>query len=332
MPLPLKEQVKLNQIIDRIESGNFDANDIDNLLMKVRPYAEKDTTLLEVSNFVAHSDARDRGLAQRSITSFVDSMQFFQEYGSGERRLVLDKPFSGYIYRLFLSQAHLVDELRLKADHRLSRATLLKKIESNFVPDKKSGTCCLKKGKGGIELLAALRFVTGFIHARAAFHIADFHKELKQVMNAQRIRFNPQLWDAQADRVSLAVLCLVSNTEFLLPNGERANCRLGTEHDFRLLSGERRLPTGVMSAEPTSFGKLSIWGKATVISENNPPLEVGFPLISTDLDPHEHCDPGLFSHGPAPADFGQCMVEVIEFAQNMSLSADFKLIRTDSLI
>lgn len=332
MPLQIKDLAKLNQIIERIQTGRFDANDVDNLLMKLRAYAGEKTIFLEVAHFVAHSDARDRGLAQQSITAFVDSVQYFQEYLSAKRPLDLGAPFPAYIYRLFLSQARLSDERRLKADHKMSHATLIKKIEANFSIDKKLGTCNLRNNKGGIELLAALQFITGFIHSRAAFHVRDFHKELKDVMRSQKVTFNEAAWDAQADRLSLAILCLVSNTEFLLTNGGQASCKLETENHFRLLNGQRRLPTGIMSSEPTSFGRLMIWGEATVNSVNKAPLRVGFPLIDTDLDPHEHCDPKLFARDQAPQDFGDCRVEIINLARDMSLSDDFKLVRTESLV
>lgn len=332
MPLQLKDVAKLNQIIERIQAGKFDANDVDNLLMKLRGYAGEKTVFLELANFVAHSNARDRGLAQQSITAFVDSIQYFQEYVSEKRPLDLGVPFPAYIYRLFLSQARLSDERRLKVEHKMSHATLIKKIEANFSIDKKTGTCSLRNNKGGTELLVALQFITSFIHSRAAFHVRDFHKELKDVLRAQKVNFDEAAWDAQADRISLAILCLVSNTEFLLTNGSQANCKLETENHFRLLTGQRRLPTGIMSSEPTSFGRLIILGEATVYSANKAPLRVSFPLIDTDLDPHVHCDPKLFVRDKAAEDFGDCNVEIINLARDMSLSENFKLVRTDSLV
>lgn len=332
MPLQLKDLAKLTRIIERIQAGHFDANDVDNLLMKLRAYAGEKTVFLEVAHFVAHSDARDRGLAQQSITAFVDSIQYFQEYVSEKRPLDLGVPFPAYIYRLFLSQARLSDERRLKAEHKMSHTTLIKKIEANFSIDKKTGTCSLRNNKGGIELFAALQFITSFIHSRAAFHVRDFHSELKDVMRAQKVTFDEAAWDAQADHISLAILCLVSNTEFLLANGGQASCELETENHFRLLNGQRRLPTGIMSSEPTSFGRLMILGEATVNSVNKAPVRISFPLIDTDLDPHEHCDPKLFVRDQAPEDFGDCKVEIINLARDMSLSDDFKLVRTDSLV
>ena len=214
----------------------------------------------------------------------------------------------------------------------MSHATLIKKIEANFTIDKKAGTCSLRSNKGGVELFAALQFITGFIHSKAAFTLRDFHKELKDVLRAQNVAFDEVAWSQQARRVSLAILCLVSNTEFRLDGGAQASCKLETEHHFRLLRGQRRLPTGVISSEPTSFGTLTIMGEATVLSANKAPLRIAFPLIETDLDPHEHCDALLFVRERASEDFGDCDVQIINFARDMSLSNDFKLVRTDSLV
>ena len=329
--MQLKDLVKLNKIIERIQAGHFDANDVDNLLMKLRAYSVGNTVFLEVANFVAHSDARNQGLAQQSITAFVDSIQYFQEYVSEQRPLDIGAPFPAYIYRLFLSQARLSDERRLKAEYKMSHTTLIKKIEDNFSINKKTGTCSLRNNKGGAELFAALQFITSFIHSKAAFHVRDFHAELKNVMRAQKVAFDETAWDAQVDRISLAILCLVSNTEFRLENGGRATCKLEAENHFRLLNGQRRLPTGVMSSEPTSFGRLMILGEATVTGANKNPLRISFPLVETDLDPHEHCDLKLFAQDQALEDFGECKVEIINLAGDMSLSDDFKLVRADSL-
>ena len=332
MTLPLKDLAKLNQLINRIQSGQFDANDVDGLLMKLRAYAGGKPIFLEVAHYVAHSDARDRGLAQQSITAFVDSIRMFREYISEERPIDVTTSFPAYLYRLFLSQARLVDEQKLKADYKMSRASLIKKIEATFSVDWKAGTATRRDNKGGAELYAALQFVTGFIHSKPAFHLRDFHKELKEVLQAQQVAFDEAAWAAQADHISLAVLTLISNTEFILDGGGRATCHLETEHHFRMLNGQRLLPTGAMSSEPTSFGPLMIHGTAEVSSGNVPPLRVAFPVIETDLDPLQHCDPSLFRQDQAPPEFGNCRVEIINLAPDMSLSATFKLVRTDSLV
>jgi hypothetical protein len=293
MTLPLKDLAKLNQTIGRIQGGEFDANDVDNLLIKLRPYAGKENVFLEVAHFVAHPDARDRGIAQQSIAAFSDSLCFFIEYVNEKRPLELNAPFPAYIHRLFISQARLSDEHRLKTEFKMSHVSLIKKIESNFSVDKKTGTCTLRTNKCGVELLAALQYVTSFIHSRPAFHVRDFHRELKAVMHAQKIRFDEQTWDTQTDRISLAILCLMSNTMFALPDGNRATCKLKTDSHFRIPTGQKCLPIGSATPEPSSFGHLKILGEVTM-NGSKVPLRFSFPLIDTDLDPHHHCDSSLF--------------------------------------
>ncbi|MBC3256613.1 hypothetical protein HU733_13990 [Pseudomonas paralactis] len=332
MSLPLKELAKLNQILQRIHVGQFDANDVDNLLMKLRPYARRDGVFSEVAHYVAHSDARNRGLAHQSITSYVESIQFLQEYIFPKRVLDIEKPFPAYIHRVFISQARLCDERRLKAEYKMSRSTLIKKLKSDFLVDTEAGTCVLKVGKGGVELTSAIQFITGFLHGKAAFHIRDFHEELKELMRSLRIGFDEDAWGKQTDRISLAILCLISNTEFLLGNGSRAICKLVAENHFRLLSGKRRMLSGEVTDWPSDFGRLMIRGEAIVHSANKEPVRMEFPVIETELDPHEHCDPMMFMRGNEPNEFGDCEVEVINFSRDMSLSASFKVVRTDSVI
>jgi len=331
MTLPLKEFAKLNQTVLRIQSGKFDENDVDNLLIRLRPYGGKSSVFLDVAHFVAHPDVRDRGIAQKSMTAFSDSMRYLMEYSSEKRPINLGAPFPAYLQRLFISQTLLSDEGRLKADFKMSHASLIKKIESNFLVDKKAGVCTLRPNKGGIELIEALRFVTGCIHSRPAFHIQIFHQEMKEIMRAQGVNFNEQVWDAQSDRISLAILCLMSNTTFQLEDGNQATCKLETENNFRILAGQRRLPTGTVTSEPSSYGSLTILGEVTIRNRKDP-LRVSFPLIATDLSPHQHCDPSLFLRDHMPNELGDYCVEIINLAADMSLSEEHKLVRTESLI
>lgn len=329
MAIPLKEQTKINQLIARIELGDFDANDVDGLLIKLRPYARQRKVFREIADFVAHADARNKGLARESMTAFADAMRYFIEYQGKKKALDVTQPFPAYVYRLFLSQTRQANEAHLKATFKLGHASLVKKIETNFTLDKSTNTCAVRPGKGGRELMGALQYVMGFIHSRPAFHVSDFHAELKQVLHDEKIRFDEATLNQRLDRISLAILCLVAGTEVMLPEGDKARCSLECENHFRILRGHRRMPTGAISAEPASFGSLNIRGEITVIADGAPPLRVAYPLITTNLDPHEHCDSSLFCTGNEPNEFGEYVVEVIEFAQDMALSDQFKLVRAD---
>lgn len=331
MSLPLKEREKLNRIVRRVEAGAFDANDVENLIMKLRPYAQFGSVLLEVANFVAHHDARNKGLTHWSLLAFFDSFRFFHEYIAEKKPLYLARSFPAYIFRLMLSQAKLVDEGMLWAEHKIKRDTLVGKIESNFKVDKKSNVCSFR-GKYKLELLQAIKFVLGFIVSRSAFHLLDFQRELKAMLIAHHVEFDEGAWNDQVERLSLVVLCLISSTEFVLPDGGKASCRIATENNLRLLSGQRRLPTGAMTTEPTTFGGLIILGEVVVNAPNGDVKRWSFPLVESGLDPHEFCDRRLFLSEHISDESGDREIEIINFADDMSLSLDYKLVQTASII
>jgi hypothetical protein len=73
--LPLKDQVRVNGLIERIQKGEFDGNDIDALLIKLRPYCGDRRVFRDIADLVAHSDARDRGVLCESMTAMADVMR-----------------------------------------------------------------------------------------------------------------------------------------------------------------------------------------------------------------------------------------------------------------
>jgi len=323
--IPLKERVKLQPLVHRIESGAFDANDIDVLLIKLRPYAKRKAVVREVADFVAHSDVRNRGVACDSMTGFADAMRFFVEYGNSRQALDLNRPFPSYIHRLFLSQTAMAEEAELRRRFHLSQESLLRKIESNFTIDKTLRLCSLRPGKGGHEFVAALQYVLGFIHSRPAFEISEFHSQLLELLSEMHIQFDAKQIAAQADKVSLVLLCLLSGTEFVLPDGDTATCALSTNHHFRILVGQRRTPIGEVTSEPSQFGSLQISGHIQVLDHGRS-LNVVYPVVTTDLSPCDHCDASLFEVLSEVNEFGDFRAEFINFHAHMALTPSCKLV------
>jgi hypothetical protein len=323
--IPLKDLVKIRPLVQRIESGRFDANDVDLLLIKLRPYAENRTVFREISDFVAHTNARNKGVTCDSMTGFADAMRFFVEYVGPKRTLDLSAPFPSYVYRLFRSQTVLANAPELTRRFRQSPQTLLRKIESNFKVERAARLCHLRPGKHGAEFIAALKYVTGFIHSKPAFDLADFHTQLRDVLRARDVQFNESALAAQTDRVSLALLCLLSGTEFTFPDGEIARCTLATESHYRILEGKRRTPIGVVTSDPSALGHLQIWGNVNVVSDGKQ-LTVAYPVITTNLDPHEHCAESLFQTLSEENEFGTFRAEFINLEPHMAMTSSFQLI------
>lgn len=325
MPILPKERVKITSLLTRIENGAFDGNDVDSLLIKLRPYAPPRSVFREIADFVAHADARDKGVTWDSMTAFADAMRYFVEYVAPKRSLDIRQPFPKYVYRLFRSQTLLADERQLKQRFRIGKQSLLRKIETSLILDKTAKVYRLRPNKDGVEFVQALRYVTGFIHSRPAFDIADFHREFRALLSTYDIPFTEPRLAAQADRVSLALLYLLSGTEFSLPEGESGICILATENHYRILEGKRRTPIGEVTSEPSRLGSLQIRGQVQVINDGKP-VTVAYPVVSTGLNPHDYCDPELFEVLTEENEFGALRAEFLNLGAHMALNSDFKLV------
>lgn len=330
MSLPLKDLTKVNQIIARIHCGKFDANDVDNLLMKLRPYSKGNEIFLEIAHFVAHPDARDRGLAQRAINNFFYFIKYIEEYDFAGRRLNLDEPFPNYLYHVFISQAKLFDDAELMSVCKMGRASLIRKIESNFTIDKKTGLCGAKK-KIGAQLLSAIGFIMRDIIVKSAFNLEDFQIELRKVLRLNNINFDEDIWVRQGENINLAILCLVSNTNFIVGDDIVVNCELGSEMSNRIISGKTISPNGGITEGSGSFGRLIVRSKVQIKVEGKGPVWFSFPIIDSQLDAEKYCDPSLIVRESTSGKFGDCIAEVINFVPDMSMSSDFKLVRTESI-
>ena len=74
-----------------------------------------------------------------------------------------------------------------------------------------------------------------------------------------------------------------------------------------------------------------ILGEVTIAGGKGP-LRIAFPLVATELNPHQHCESNLFLRDFTPNELGEYGVEIINLAADMSLSQEYKLVRTDSLV
>jgi hypothetical protein len=324
--LPLKDAVKVRALIARIQSGAFDGNDIDSLLIKLRPYSGDRRVFREISDFVAHADARNKGVVCDSMIAFADFMRYFQEYYAQKKSVNLADPFPFYILRLFRSQTEMANDDVLKSQFKMGRQSLLKKIDGNFVLDKKTKLCTLREGKGGKEFLEAILYVCGTLHAKPAFHIDEFNLQLKAVIVDSGFEINDADFDAQMHKIDLALLCLVSGTKFSLPEGDTAECVLSSGEQMRLIEGRWHYAGGKVEEAPTEFGTLKI-NASIAIRSTVPGPRVNYTVIETNLQPCDWCDASLFKMVSDINEFGPVEVEFLNFDSNMAMNDEFKIVR-----
>jgi len=110
----------------------------------------------------------------------------------------------------------------------------------------------------------------------------------------------------------------------LLPEGDKATCILTAESNFAIEIGQRRLPTGELTSEPTSFGSLQINGEIDVVNSSQP-LRVAYPVITSQLNPRLVCDPVLFQTSEEMNEFGPFRVTVFDTEPDMALTSEFRI-------
>jgi hypothetical protein len=81
----------------------------------------------------------------------------------------------------------------------------------------------------------------------------------------------------------------------------------------------------VVTSDPSALGHLQIWGNVNVVSDGKQ-LTVAYPVITTNLDPHEHCAESLFQTLSEENEFGTFRAEFINLEPHMAMTSSFQLI------
>ena len=130
------EKVKAQKTIVKIESGDFNENDVDSLFMALRAYSYGNKIFNELAHFVAHNDKRDRGLTTNSLESIYLSFKFFNDYyKSSNCSLDIGSPFPIYVKKHMKYQIDKCDETYLKEQFNVTKQKLKSKIDNVFSED-----------------------------------------------------------------------------------------------------------------------------------------------------------------------------------------------------
>ena len=81
-PVKSNEKRKTQGLINKIQSGQFDENDVDGLFMKLRAYSTGFRVFREIADLIAHNDQRNHGLVNQALETVYLRMKFFMEYHS----------------------------------------------------------------------------------------------------------------------------------------------------------------------------------------------------------------------------------------------------------
>lgn len=318
------EKVKTQKIVDKIEAGDFDENDVDNLFMKLRAYSIGYRVFREIADFVAHNDNRDRGLANQALETMYLRMKFFLEYNSPKRTLDLSQPFPLWIKRLMTFQVDKCDERVLREKFNVTGSRLKSRIDSGFKVDKKYRVARYKDGKLSEDTFKAIQHVMSFLSGNAAFTQDELIEELVEVLKQNRLDFNPDVIFSLSDKITLCTLLLLHQAKFDIRGHKKAHCAISSDKESISHNVQFVDLDGNPVEHHESFGLLSIMGTVTVKNEEKD-LGISHCVMSTNLDVESWCSESLFRIEPLSHEVPNHMCKRVRLDTDLAIGPDFKL-------
>lgn len=323
------EKTKAQKIINRIQTGIFDENDVDNLFMRLRASSYKNIIFREIADFVAHNDKRDRGLTNQSLEAMYYSIKYFLEYTSPNISLDIAKPFPIWIKKLIKYQVDKIDEEKLREKFSVGKGRLKIRIDKGFKDNKQTNKTLLKKDKLSMETLHAIQYVMSFIISKEAFSQMDLINQIIDVLYQNNISFDKDKILAQADKITLCVLLLLHNSKFDYKGHKLAYCTISPEKESVSHNTNFIDQDGNEIDIDESFGNLQALGNV-VLNKNGQDLTIAYPIMSTELDVEKWCSETLFKIEPLGETNSNYLCKRLKLGKDLVLSENFKLIDTSA--
>jgi hypothetical protein len=325
MSIKGNEKAKTQRTVDDVSRGNFDERDIDHLFMSLRAHCGHHLIFREVSDFVAHTDIRDKGVTIQSLEAFYLSFKYFSEYVSPKKALDIGGPFPAYVIKLMKYQIDKCKEADLRQKFDVTRNRLKSRIDKLFRIDKKDNTACLSKRLTEPNY-NAIKHILGFIGSHPAYTEEEIISELIAVLNQNKLAFDEKDILSQGDRIMLCILSLIHNSEYDFKGHKKGYCNISCDkqeipYDVSYLD-EKGDPVEVKQ----SYGNLQINGYVVVVNKGKE-VTVCYPVITTNLEVENWCSESLFSVEPSN---GGIHFRKVNFEGPIGVSEDFQLVSTNA--
>lgn len=324
MAISGNEKSKAQRIIEKIESGNFDDNDVDNLFMRLRAHCADNEYFREIADFVAHNDERSKGVAVKSLEALYLSFKYFTEYISTKKTLDISQPFPLYVKKLMKYQVEKCNENDLRAKFKVTRQRLCSRIDNLFKEDKATKTVSLNS-KIGSETLAALQYITGFIGVQSAFTQDDLLMQTLLVLSQNGLTFDEKNIVDNFDKITLCILVLLHNTAFNINSHRPARCEVSCDKVAVIRNMNAVNESGEVVVINEEFGCLNINGLIPILNNGNE-INICYSLFSTNLRVDYWCDSTLFSdvfeNGIAHAK--------VDFSGVLGINKDFRIYKNNN--
>lgn len=322
--MKLLEKTKAQKSLTKIESGEFDENDVDNIFMRLRAYSFGNKVFHEVAHFVAHNDERDRGITFESLEAVYLSFKFFLEYTSPKKPLDISKPFPSYIKKLMKFQVDKCEDSVLKEKFSINRDRLKKRIDTIFTDDKKQKLTFLKKPVLLEKNFKSLQHLLGFISTKPTFNQEQLIAEFVSVLKANKLEFDEDALRESSSKITLCVLLLINGASFKVSKRNSGYCKISCENTAISHNQIFVDQDGKPIKRNESHGMLQLTGHV-VLENNGKDVTIGFPMMDTNLSAEGWCDKRMFYIEPISEQTPDYLQQKINFNSDLCLNKDGKL-------
>jgi len=205
---------KIKKIIDRVAQSNFNDSDIEVLFVTAREISSNSKRLFEVGSFVAHNNARDKGIINETLSRgyYLLNLQF------GMDRLLVDvnrDRYPAYLQKFIKLQLQILDDnifreaLGIKGQQLAKARKLLSSTRAYQID---GDVCTLSACVGEVERKLVQNIITHLVVNPIKYE--DLFLEL---INTLRVFFDVEQLEPLYENkknIYAVLLCLMNGVEF----------------------------------------------------------------------------------------------------------------------
>lgn len=287
------DKIKTHKIIRKIESGDFDGNDVDNLFMRLRAYSNGCLIFREVADFVAHNNERNRGMINDSLKGFYLRMKFFIEYSDTNKKLDIAKPFSRWIKDLIIYQIRMTEEAVLISKYKVTKDRLITRVKKGFKDNKNGNYTHLVEGKLSLNTLKAIQFVMNYLYVKEVYNQSTLLNEIIKVIQKNNLEIDLEKLMNQSDCFTVHTMLLMHNTQFNISSKRKGYCYITSENLEISHNTTHVDKSGNIIDYKESFGNLLINGTIFIEREGKD-LGISHTIMTTNLSAENFCEKEMF--------------------------------------
>lgn len=331
------ERIKLQKVISKIELGDFDENDIDNLLMKLRAFAGDNSIFIEISHFVAHNDVRDRGLTHEALELSYFSFKYLFNYKRDNPEFSIHNPFPSYVLKLIEYQLKKADSKYFKDTFKFNKEEFKKYIKTYIKNSQNKDEyfvdlAALSSIKNKIEFINGVLYLMKFLNYPPLYKQSEILDSITDTMRRNALIFSEINFRNQANKIMLSILYLLHNTKYNLKEIGYGSCKIcffktnkigeiNSEQNFREIFNNKN----------GEFSELILLNEVDGEFDGIP-ISTTFYFLMTDLKAADWCTRNLIENVkiiPRADIFNEELKDTVgidaEIEDNVFINNDFKL-------